>query len=350
MQINRSNYESFFIDYIDGTLPDDLVNDFLDFLGNNPDLAEELKAVSSMKLPDESVIFDQKQQLYRTKSNTLEDFDFHAVAFLEGDLNEQQKQAFLNDVAADNAKLQSLQVLQKMRLHPEPQFIFPNKGKLLRHKRKPVYLWAIRAAAVLLITFTVWVIIPHREVSVPHLRLAEEYRPEIFEEEIQAAEQEITQQENNSNNLAAASYSGELKPEKVDEAAQNQATVQNQEAEIYELPKIQQREQAPEKIRPLQARIEMKHELIAAIHFPGKNEPQHTDNILSFDEFLAHKLIDAPKGESFTFNNLANASLKVAQNIASDRLDVARNEEGKIQKIKFESRLIAFSIPFKKNR
>lgn len=52
--INRENYERFFIDFIDGTLSDDLQAALHVFLLSHPDLATELEEVSGFKLPNEN--------------------------------------------------------------------------------------------------------------------------------------------------------------------------------------------------------------------------------------------------------------------------------------------------------
>ena len=62
---------------------------------------------------------------------------------------------------------------------------------------------------------------------------------------------------------------------------------------------------------------------------------------VTVDEYLAHKIINAPKGESFTFNNLANAGLNAVENLSNERFNVERTENGKLRQIKFDSRLIA---------
>ncbi len=51
--INRENYEIFFLDFIDGTLRDDLRVELRAFLLKNPDLAAELEEVSGIRLSDE---------------------------------------------------------------------------------------------------------------------------------------------------------------------------------------------------------------------------------------------------------------------------------------------------------
>ena len=45
MKINRNNYEAFFIDYLEGNLDEKMVDDFIEFLQQNPDLKEELSVM-----------------------------------------------------------------------------------------------------------------------------------------------------------------------------------------------------------------------------------------------------------------------------------------------------------------
>ena len=52
MKITRDNYESFFIDYIEGNLPENMIDQFLDFLNQNPDLKEELHLFEEVNLPE----------------------------------------------------------------------------------------------------------------------------------------------------------------------------------------------------------------------------------------------------------------------------------------------------------
>ena len=349
MSIDRSNYESYFVDYIDGNLSADLVDEFLDFLENNPDLAAELKAIGDIKLEAAPVVFAGKDQLFRAESDLNDSFDYRAAAFLEGDFNEKSHQEFVAEVQNDSEKLKCLHLLKKMHLQADLSIQFPDKEKLLRKKRKPIYLWATRVAALLLLFFSVWALVPRKEVQVPLNSIAEQQLNDTGnteKTELQKAPptKDITEKQVAENLPATKEKPMEQIRPKEPVAIQPKTKLIPQNTEL-----VAMREQVPDKMQPLTAHIDINSLTVSAIHMPNKASfgPKQT---LSVDEFLAYKLIDAPKGESFTFNNLANAGLKAAQNISNDRLEVERDDQGKVEEIKFESRLFAFSIPFKKNR
>ena len=50
MNINRNNYEKYFIDYLEGTLSKDDIHDLRVFLLFNQDLAELLDDIAKIKL------------------------------------------------------------------------------------------------------------------------------------------------------------------------------------------------------------------------------------------------------------------------------------------------------------
>ncbi len=342
--INRSNYESYFIDYIDGNLPNDLVDEFLDFLKGNPDLAEELKAVSGIKLHAEPGIFANKTKLYKT--DDVETADFQSVAFIEGDLNEQEEQQFLDDLATDDAKLKDLQLLQKIKLQPDLAIRFPEKEKML-HRPKPIYLWPMRIAALLLLFFSVWALIPRKNQVIPEAPIAQQITPshETQNEDSQevTAKPEI-EEPAQTENMAVADV-----PETKPIVREKPNALQTDSPSIDDRTLIAVREDIPNKMQPLNAHLDLQKVVVSEVYITTRNQFPSRET-LSVDEFLAYKLIDAPKGESFTINNLTNAGLRAAQNISNDRFEVERNAKGKVEEIKFESRLIAFSIPFKKNR
>ena len=67
MKITRENYESFFIDYLDGFLDEKLIDDFIEFLQQNPDLKEELSLFENVSVDAENISFDKKDQLFKEK-------------------------------------------------------------------------------------------------------------------------------------------------------------------------------------------------------------------------------------------------------------------------------------------
>ncbi|PTN08954.1 hypothetical protein [Mangrovibacterium marinum] len=349
MKINRSNYESYFIDYLDGNLPDNLVDDLLDFLAENPELANELNVAKNIHLKPQTCTFNFKETLYKHSTNISEDFEMQAVAYLEGDLNEENNEQFLNQIADDSAKLQTLHLLKQAKLKPQSTIEYPNKKKLLHHPRKTFSLWASRIAALLLIFFSVWALIPRKQPVVPDNPIAfkTEEQQAPFSAKTADKKASIVRPKPVADASIKVTESTEKELAKVESAKQLPTPVA--ETRVREVQPT--RLAIPEQIQPLKAQIEPLAVQSGELHIRAANNKLALQKpAVSVDEYLAHKIINAPKGESFTFNNLANAGLNAVENLTNERFNVERTENGKLKQIKFDSRLIAFSIPFKKNR
>jgi hypothetical protein len=72
MQINRQTYEEFFLLYTDGELNLDEKKAVEDFIIENPDLKEELILMQEVTFaPDEEIIFENKESLYREEERKV---------------------------------------------------------------------------------------------------------------------------------------------------------------------------------------------------------------------------------------------------------------------------------------
>ncbi len=64
MEINKNNYEAFFLDYYDGNLPAEQVAVLLLFVEQHPELKEEFESFENITLEDlPSIGFDNKSSL-----------------------------------------------------------------------------------------------------------------------------------------------------------------------------------------------------------------------------------------------------------------------------------------------
>ncbi|MEZ5196931.1 MAG: hypothetical protein R2764_11145 [Bacteroidales bacterium] len=136
MQINRNNYEAFFLDYWEKNLPPQQVAELLVFLEENPDLKEEFEIFENVSLvPDNDIQFNQKSSLKKpalipTENITEINFDEYMVAKLEGDISE-------NDAIELTA---FMELNPKLKLHynlyrsavliPDPNLRFEDKRSL----------------------------------------------------------------------------------------------------------------------------------------------------------------------------------------------------------------------------
>lgn len=83
MEINRNNYEAWFLDYIEGNLSAEREAMLLLFLEHNPDLKQELEGFEMISLSDDQPSFELKDTLKKTDEKTLERFESLSIGSLE---------------------------------------------------------------------------------------------------------------------------------------------------------------------------------------------------------------------------------------------------------------------------
>ncbi len=154
MKINRSNYETYFLDYIEGTLPHELMAEFEAFLVLNPDLNEELAEFDNTPLSTENYAFINKEQLKRSDfSDTaqISYIDELCISKIEGNLSVQQSDEF-NNLVHFNAEVANLyNAYRHVVLEPDKSVFFKHKNQLKHFSFTPVVRrisYALSAAAV----------------------------------------------------------------------------------------------------------------------------------------------------------------------------------------------------------
>ncbi|MBT9484990.1 hypothetical protein [Sediminibacterium sp.] len=173
--INRNNYETYFLLWVDGELSPEEMVAVERFIDNNPDLAEELALLQDTKLvPEEQIIFAGKSQLLKQSTNdiTLDNYESWFLLFVDNELslaNRQKVELFV----LQHPNLQaSFELLMQTQLAPE-EWVFSNKEVLYKNekqKRPVVYMRWMRyaaAAAVIGLVATVWMIAPTNQLKTP---------------------------------------------------------------------------------------------------------------------------------------------------------------------------------------
>lgn len=201
MNITRNNYESWFIDYIDGTLTAEQQAELLLFLEQHPDLKAEFHDfVSEMppQLPLPPSLPDTFLSSLKRGEVNEQNLDYHLIASLEGDLRAEEQNK-LDAFLKENPHLQRQQKLvAATRLEPVEE-IYPGKANL----KKPVPMvfnftrtikYAIAAMLLLTVVAGSYVIYT-KTVSTNNVHFAEG-QEEMSQEGQERQERQENQEEN----------------------------------------------------------------------------------------------------------------------------------------------------------
>jgi hypothetical protein len=147
MVLNRSNYEIWLIDYLDGNLVEDKVSLLFSFLEENPDLRQEFEEISAIKVIPNGDSFVNKNSLRKTYSDlSAEQFDFLCIAAAENDLEEDQKAELMAIVNEDPEREKIFGLINKTKLKA-PNIKF-NKKSSLRKLSVPQKVFRFSVVAI----------------------------------------------------------------------------------------------------------------------------------------------------------------------------------------------------------
>lgn len=174
--INRNNYETYFLLYVDGELCSEEKVAVERFVAENPDLAEELALFQSTLLqPEDNLIFEGKEALLKKEGQdiSLNNYEEWFLMYTDNELSVEQKMQVELFVLQHPSLQREFEWLQQTRL-PAETMVFANKELLYRREasgKSPVfYLRWMRyaaAAAVIGIMATVWMLAPTNTLKTP---------------------------------------------------------------------------------------------------------------------------------------------------------------------------------------
>jgi hypothetical protein len=165
MKIDRSNYEIWLIDWLDGNLNDYQIEQLQHFLTGNPDLKEESDDLTMFRLNPSGKTFSHKNQLKKTTADlSLSQFEYLSVANLENDLSAEDKTELLESIEHDQEKKISFEVIQKIRLSPG-NLSYKHKKRLIK---KTIAQNAIRWSLIGLSAAAIVTLVINTSVSKPH--------------------------------------------------------------------------------------------------------------------------------------------------------------------------------------
>lgn len=345
MKITKDNYEVYFLDFLEGNLDDKLVDDFIEFLQENPELKEELQLVGSVNLEPEITIYKGKKNLFKERYDLKEEFDMTAVDFIEGDLSEKEKAAFEAYLSLHPEKQKTVDRFRETIIHPDKHIVFKKKISLYRSsKGKTILLWVTRVAAIVAIAF-----------------LASRYASDVIFSPMQP-ESQITITENKNENPEPKSLPEKVEKKEDPVPVKEKIQIPVKKAEPKAQPNRSLREsnngridhekvalvrppvEVPEMLPVLHVSLQKEKVVIASL--APINESKFIMSSPEFEErFLADVVKEKTGLDNLSLNKVAKAGLKLVSGFSREKFNYETNSEGQITELNFDSRLLAFSIP-----
>lgn len=159
MNINRHNYEEYFILYMDNELSSEECRQVELFIQQNPDLKDEMDVLLQSKLiPEPGIFFENKEELLHSTENTtinISNYEEWLVLYLDNELTAGEKAEADKFIETHPAIKNELGILSKVKLQPEEDLVFPGKESLYRRTERAriisMHYWRVAAAAILII-------------------------------------------------------------------------------------------------------------------------------------------------------------------------------------------------------
>lgn len=152
-RINRSNYEAFMLDYLEGYLSAEDYAFFLEFLDDNPDLKAELDQFESIKLsPDTNLTLDKSSLKKNISEDQLEEF---IIASLENEIS-QEDALELKEYLSNSESAQELKDSYSKTYLERDIIPFPHKDKIRKKNQMVYYLAPVLSAAAAILLFIIF--------------------------------------------------------------------------------------------------------------------------------------------------------------------------------------------------
>jgi hypothetical protein len=348
MKINRNNYEAFFIDYLEGNLDEKMVDDFIEFLQQNPDLKEELSLFETVSIGQEEITFSKKELLLKGKYDIENEFNQAAIARLEGDFSALEKIEFENYLSAHPDKQKEAELFSKTKLQPDKSLVFSKKKKLLRYSAgRTVLLWTSRVAAILIVALTVYIYIESNsnnqvlENQLASVEKEPEKKDNVPEVKDLPVKNDKTEQPKNiqAEPVKPAVKKNEPKPNQTKIIRENsQGRLINDDLASLS---IDDETLLPLKTKTASFFVPLASSELVPVTFalPVYSEPV-------FEERLLVDVVKEKTGfEKLNFGKITKAGLSLVANLSNEKFNFETNNDGKVSEVSFDSRLLAFSIP-----
>jgi hypothetical protein len=160
MNINRHNYEEYFLLYVDNELTATGKKAVEEFVQQNPDLEEELVMLQQTILhPTTHIVFDKKESLLKNVPAGLvnaSNYQEYFVLYGDDELTNNEKDLVEQFVQRHSQYQQEFELIQQAKLLPDNSIVFPDKNYLYRTEEDEKVIpfpWRKLAVAAVILLF-----------------------------------------------------------------------------------------------------------------------------------------------------------------------------------------------------
>ena len=358
IDINRNNYEEYFLDFLDGNLSPSDKNLLMSFLENNPDLKEELEQLNELPEIRTEEKFIEKTVLKKSINNFSsgsDNFSELCIARIEGDLTKEESNEFDSFINENSKRKKEFEQFKLTKVKADYSIVFRNKKGL---KKSSVALFLAKnrysilsAAASVIIVLALFTLIPRNAEDMP-LNIAEVKKTE----DKKTIQEELKIEQNSKKQVAVVIKQEAIKSEEPLHKNENTARENSTDSAIIEQTIDYQQY---EKIAAHGIEIEYSS-VNKSIVYPEYKiyqlaELDVKNKHFSVKSFIAgvinKEVFNRDRNEKIEMFDVAQASLNGINRITGSNMKLTRiyDENGKPNKTEFSSKLIAFSTPAKKN-
>lgn len=151
MSINRHNYETFFLLYVDSELSPAEMKSVEFFVESNPDLEPELRLLAGTKLMDEKIHFDSPELLYKNKFK-LDKLNEQLLLHLDNELDEVAAKEFAGVLKSDKLLKKEWDLFLQTKLDAGESIEFRDKQLLYRHEKEGIFFIRFRRTVAIAAT------------------------------------------------------------------------------------------------------------------------------------------------------------------------------------------------------
>jgi len=321
-----------------------MIDQFLDFLNQNPDLKEELHLFEEVNLPEEHVVFQEKKKLLKSTIDENLRLENTLIAYIEGDLDSTENKLFETYLASHPELKKEHDLFAKTRMRPDSEIKCPGKRKLYRKSGATIMLsWFARAAAVLVL---IWGI--HSVIQVQNTPESTKTNSEIAQISPKTNSNLEAKKPDSQNLIRKSSVPVKNKPGKA-KVIHVQPKVEPKEIQPVDSNPTDRDLTALAQINPILPQLDQgtQEAQLAFVHSVNSMKINDSKNVMSVEEFLADRARKVGKEGLFSAQRIARLGLNLASEISGERIGY-QMKDGKIASVDFESKLMAFSIPLEK--